>query len=143
MGERLRSALCRPRRTAEAPTPTPAPTEPVPGDVARSIVDETVARLAGEDGVAKLAASIRAEYVAHRACASPSCPRRAATRSAYCRECRRVRREARECILVEAGWTLDPSGGGKRWIDPVTRESFPHATAVRIADRDETKGRSS
>lgn len=137
MSETRRSAFARPARTADAPTPTPVPTLPGPGDVTRSIIDAAVER---SGSVAALEAALRAEVAHFRACSSPSCPRRAKTRAAYCRECLAVRRQTREGVLVGAGWTPDPDGGGKRWIDPVTRESFTHAAAVRIEARDAVKG---
>ena len=130
-----RNVFNRPTRTAEAPTPTPKPALPSPGDVARAIIDAAVER---SGSIAALEAALRAEVAGFRACASPSCPRRAATRAARCRECLRVRRESRGAVLADAGWTLDSTG--KRWIDPITHESFAHAAAVRIVERDAVKG---
>lgn len=137
MTETRRSAFARPARTTDAPTPTPRPALPAPGDVTRSIIDAAVER---SGSLAALEAALRAEVAHFRACGSPSCPRRARPRAAYCRECLSVRRQTREGALVGSGWTPDPAGGGKRWIDPVTRESFTHAAAVRIAARDAVKG---
>ena len=108
MSETRRSAFARPARTADAPTPTPVPTLPVPGDVARFIIDAAVER---SGSVAALEAALRAEVAHFRACSSPSCPRRAKTRAAYCRECLAVRRQTREGVLVGAGWTPDPEQG--------------------------------
>lgn len=132
-----RNVFNRPTRTADAPTPTPKPALPAPGDVARAIIDAAVER---SGSLAAIEAALRAEVANFRACSSPSCPRRAKCRAAYCRECLAVRRQTREGVLIDAGWTPDPDGGGKRWVDPVTRESFTHAAAVRIAARDAVKG---
>ena len=72
----------------------------------------------------------------YRGCGSPSCPRRARARATFCAPCLKVRHETSTASLVAARWTLDPVGGGKRWLDPITGESHPRTLALLIARRD-------